>query len=82
MTRDELESVIWRHGVRSAVDVHAILYAADAYATAQAADAVSEKTAQARRRAVLAAATRPSADVLDRQLLKAAAAAATPGGST
>jgi hypothetical protein len=59
MTREELEAVIWRHGVRSAVDVQAILLAADWYATAQCADAVSETTAQSRRRAVLSEATRP-----------------------
>jgi len=59
MTREELEAVIWRHGVRSAVDVQAILLAADGYATAQSVAAVSETTAQARRRAELAAATRP-----------------------
>lgn len=59
MTREELEAVIWRHGVRRAVDVQAILLAADWYATAQCADAVSETTAQTRRRAELAAATRP-----------------------
>jgi hypothetical protein len=58
-TREELEAVIWRHGVRRAVDVEAILLAADGYATAQCADAVSERTAQARRRAELAAATQP-----------------------
>lgn len=59
MTRDELEAVIWRHGVRRAVDVQAILLAADGYATAQAVEAVSETTAQSRRRAVLSEATRP-----------------------
>lgn len=59
MNREELESVIWRHGARSPAAVDAILRAADDYATAQAADAVSERTAQARRRAVLSEATRP-----------------------
>ena len=58
-TREELEAVIWRHGVRKAVDVQAILLAADSYATAQCADAVSERTAQAQRRAELAAASKP-----------------------
>jgi len=58
-TREELEAVIWRHGVRKAVDVQAILLAADSYATAQCADAVSERAAQARRRAELAAASKP-----------------------
>ena len=58
-TREELEAVIWRHGVRRAVDVEAILLAADGYATAQCADAVSETTAQSRRRAELTEATRP-----------------------
>jgi hypothetical protein len=48
MTRDELEAVIWRHGVRSADDVRAILLAADAYA-----DAYGGITAE--RRAVLEA---------------------------
>ena len=59
MNREQLEAVIWRHGARRAVDVQAILLAADEYATAQCADAVSETTAQSRRRAVLAEATRP-----------------------
>ena len=39
MTREELEAVIRRHGVRRAVDVQAILLAADEYATAQRAAA-------------------------------------------
>ena len=63
MTRDELEAVIWRHGARRAVDVQAILLAADDYATTQAIDAVSEKTAQERRRAILAEAAREKRDL-------------------
>jgi hypothetical protein len=59
-TRDELEAVIWRLGVRSAVAVEAILLAADEYATAQCVTAICAQARlaadQARHRAALDAA--------------------------